>query len=97
MRHIKKFEEAYFQGSGYGDGRPPSYTNIYPTYSEVNIGNLGNPSNRWDADEPIHVDFLNDFITKLKDIRDRSSRTGSMSTEDRNMIEKLYSLHKNSI
>jgi hypothetical protein len=92
MKHIKKFEE-FFQGSGYGDGRPPNYTNIYPTYSEVSISNLGihlidGMMTR------VHLDFLNDFITKIKDIRDRSSRTGSMSAEDRNMVEKLYSLHK---
>jgi hypothetical protein len=31
MKHIKKKFE-FFQGSGYGDGRPPNYTNIYPTY-----------------------------------------------------------------
>jgi hypothetical protein len=41
MKHIKKFEESFSKEVDM-DGRPPNYTNIYPTYiPEVSISNLG--------------------------------------------------------
>jgi hypothetical protein len=89
MKHIKLFE-IFFQGSGYGDGTP-----IYSTFGDsgVNVNDINKQSNIWRDDEPVHIDFLNNLIDKLTELKGKDS----MSKEDRAFVEKLYSLHKNDI
>lgn len=90
MKHIKLFE-TFLQGDGYEEDGTP----IYSTFGDsgVNTNDINKQSNIWRDDEPVHTDFLNSFINKLSELKDKDS----MSKEDITFVEKLYSLHKNDI
>lgn len=90
MKHIKLFE-TFFQGDGYEEDG----TTIYSTFGDsgVNNNDIDKQSNLWKDDEPVHIDFLNNFIDKLTELKSKDS----MSKEDRTFVEKIYSLHKNDI
>lgn len=91
MKYIKNISEN-FPGSGVPDEYQRRTGDMSGDYKHMHV--LSKEPKKYSG---TNLDFLNNFIDSLTEIRDRVNNTGTMNREEQNWIEELYSLHKNSI
>lgn len=93
MKYIKNISE-HFPGSGVPDEYQRRTGDMSGDYKHMHV--LSNEP-KSETKNVSHLNFLNNFIDNLTEIKARVDETGIMNREDQNWIEELYSLHKNSI